>query len=185
MPTCSRSSLRGQQAAGTAESVRTGQQPSGERSLRTVRVHSRRIRQPALSLQRQPHCSTNQDERQLERRGGDKQRDKQECREANGREDKLLLSFLLSRVPMKLTLLPAYLSCYLTTFPPIPSVGYMPFSPLPHLPSNPSDSLSPEPPTPPPPIHSSFCSHPSLPPSLPISRLWVCMQTWPLLSECL
>lgn len=76
MPTCSRSSLRGQRAAGTAESVRTGQQPSGERSLRTVRVHSRRIRQPAFSLQRQPHCSTNQDERQLERRGGDKQRGK-------------------------------------------------------------------------------------------------------------
>lgn len=68
--TCSRSqrSHRGRQAAGSAESVWSGQQRSGK--LRTVRVHSRRIQQPALSLQRQTHCSASQAERQLEKRDG-------------------------------------------------------------------------------------------------------------------
>lgn len=42
---------------GAAESGRTVQQAL---ALRTVRVHSRRIRQPALSLQRRPRCSSGQ-----------------------------------------------------------------------------------------------------------------------------
>lgn len=91
-------------------------------------------------LQRQPGRETVGEER-----GGDKQRDKQACRETDGREDKPLLSFLLSRAPMKLTPLPACPSGYLTTFPPSPPLAachlflsVSPPSPAPY----PSDSLS-------------------------------------------
>lgn len=42
----------------------TGRKQSGKLSLRRVRVHTRRICQPALSLQRQQHCSASQEERQ-------------------------------------------------------------------------------------------------------------------------
>lgn len=86
--TCSRSqrSHRGRQAAGSAESVWSGQQRSGK--LRTVRVHSRRIQQPALSLQRQTHCSASQAERQLEKRDGrhtDGQKTEEASTETDGR----------------------------------------------------------------------------------------------------
>lgn len=124
---CSRSSLRGPQAAGTAESGRTGRQRGGERSLRTVRVHSRRIRQAALSLQRQQHCSSSRDERGETKDG---------CRETDGWEGKKSCCShpSPSTAPMRLSLrlspnfsTPPRPLCWLhATSPSLP--------PLPHLP---------------------------------------------------
>lgn len=162
---CSWCSIRGRQAACTAESVWTGQRRSGKRSLRTVRVHSRRIRQPALSLQRQPHCSGSRDERQLERREGGETIEKTE-RRTGGKASALIPPQQSPK--MMLTLFPARPSGYLTTFPcPLCwlHATSLSLSPLPHL--LPVSLLFPfSPPSPPPILSLSPLSAPSsLPPS--------------------
>lgn len=178
---CSWSSLRGQQASGKAESVRTGQQRSGKRSLRTVRVHSRRIRQPALSLQRQPRCSARQEEKQLQRRGGEKWKKKKTTtgtkrdRLTRGKANALIApkrrpseadSFILLAISQ---LFPRPL-CWLhaTSFFLSPDLPASPPSPAPNIPLILFlSSITP--------VHSSSpCSPPSL-----------SMQTQALLSECL
>lgn len=71
---------------------------SSKRSLRTVRVHSRRIQQqPALSLQRPPHCS--QDRRKLERGEEANRRGRQTSRKAERQEGKAACSHSSSAEP--------------------------------------------------------------------------------------
>lgn len=139
---CSRSSLEARRLPAQLSQGGHGRQRGGKRSLRTVRVHSRRIRQPALSLQRQPHCSSCRDERGETKEG---------CGETDGRDEKKEAAALIPPPAQPQCACPS--GC-LPTFPPlhVPSVGCMPPLPL-RLPS--LTCPSPPPPAPPTPPHLS------------------------------
>ena len=129
---CSWSSFRGRPALCTAESVWAGRQPGAQRTLRTVRVQSRRIRQAALSLQRKPHCSSSSSSSQA---GGEETW--KTSREAG---KNLLRSVGADSAPGTALLLPCNFS------PTVVSVGWvppLPPPPLPHLPPHPFYSFSP------------------------------------------